>query len=129
MPKRCDIKSILIIAKERPKLVFGFGGYVSFPVSFASIFFRIPLVIYENNSVLGRANKYLLPISKKIFIGNVTPINFPEKYKYKVNQVGHILSEKIMNYVPNNSRNHDDVFSILVFGFIFFLRVFLAITL
>ena len=97
-------KSIFIIARERPNLVFGFGGYVSFPISFASKFFNIPLVIYENNLVLGRTNKYLLPISKKIFLGKAIPINFPEKYAFKAHNVGHILSEEISNFVPNEKK-------------------------
>ena len=59
------IKSIIILKKEKPDLIFGFGGYVSFPISFTSKFFKIPLVIYENNYSLGRANKKLLPIAKK----------------------------------------------------------------
>ena len=32
-------KSILILKKEKPDLIFGMGGYVSFPLSFASKFF------------------------------------------------------------------------------------------
>ena len=60
------IRSILILKKEKPDLIFGFGGYVSFPISIASKFFNIPLVIYENNLVLGRTNKSLLPFSKKL---------------------------------------------------------------
>ena len=58
------IRSIIILIKERPHLIFGLGGYVSFPISFASKFFNIPLVIYENNLVLGRTNKKLLFFSK-----------------------------------------------------------------
>ena len=33
------VRSILILKKEKPNLIFGFGGYVSFPISFASRFF------------------------------------------------------------------------------------------
>jgi len=62
------IRSIIILKKEKPDLIFGFGGYVSFPISFASKFFNSPLVIYENNMVLGRANKYLALFSKKILV-------------------------------------------------------------
>ena len=51
--------SIIIIKKEKPHLVFGFGGYVSFPISFTSKIFNLPLFIYENNLVFGRANKFL----------------------------------------------------------------------
>ena len=53
------IRSIFILKKEKPDLIFGFGGYVSFPISFASRFFNLPLIIYENNMILGRSNKYL----------------------------------------------------------------------
>ena len=53
------IKSAKILKKERPNLIFGFGGYVSSPISLSSKFFGIPLIIYENNMVLGRANKFL----------------------------------------------------------------------
>ena len=61
------IKSFIIIKKEKPNLVIGFGGYVSFPISYASKFFNLPLIIYENNLILGRANKFLLKIAKKYF--------------------------------------------------------------
>ena len=60
-----------IVDKEKPDLIFGAGGYVSFPISFTSRFFNLPLIIYENNMVLGRANKYLLPIYKKILLGKI----------------------------------------------------------
>ena len=60
------IKSVLILFKEKPDLVIGFGGYVSFPISFVSKLFNSPLIIYENNLVFGRANKFLLKFAKKI---------------------------------------------------------------
>ena len=60
------IISIIILKNEKPDLIFGFRGYVSFPISFVSRFFNLPLIIYENNMVLGRANKYLSSLSKKI---------------------------------------------------------------
>ena len=74
------IKSISILKKERPDLIIGFGGYVSFPISFASKFFNIPLTIYEPNIVVGKANKYLLSVAKKIFLGKDIKEKFHEKY-------------------------------------------------
>ena len=110
------IKSILILRKEKPSLIFGFGGYASFPISFASRFFNIPLVIYESNLVLGRANKNLLSLSKKILLGTDMPVNFPEKYKNKVCQVGNILSAEIANYEHIEKNEEEKKFSILVLG-------------
>jgi len=110
------IRSILILKKEKPQLIFGFGGYVSFPISFTSKFFNIPLVIYENNLILGRTNKNLLPLSKKLLTGPKMSINFPEKYKNKVYQVGNILREEIINYSTFEKKNSNKTFSILVLG-------------
>jgi len=110
------IKAIVILKKEKPDLIFGFGGYVSFPISLASIFFKTPLVLYENNMVLGRANKYLSYFSKKILIAEKITENYPEKYKSKTHQVGTILNKEIINCVEHkNNINHEN-FSILVLG-------------
>ena len=110
------IKSIIILKKEKPDLILGFGGYVSFPVAFASKFFKLPLVIYENNLVLGRANKYLLPLSKKILIATTIAKNFPEKYRSKICQVGSILNKNIINCHDNKKKNSSKNFTILVLG-------------
>jgi len=111
------IKSIIILKKEKPDLIFGLGGYVSFPISFASRFFNLPLIIYENNMVLGRANKNLANLSKKILIANKITKNFPEKYNNKTFEVGTIISKNIIN--SSSYKKEDDgkkKFSILVLG-------------
>ena len=110
------LKSISILKKERPDLIIGFGGYVSFPTSFASIFFNIPLVIYEPNIVIGRANKYLLSIAKKILLGKDIKEKFSEKYKNKVNVVGTIIDKNIFNYLKFEKKSRKENFSILVLG-------------
>ena len=110
------IRSILILKKEKPDLIFGLGGYVSFPISFASRFFNLPLIIYENNMVLGRTNKYLSSFSKKILLAKKITKNFPEKYKSKTYEVGSVLSKNVINYSPFNENNDKRKFSILVLG-------------
>ena len=77
------LRSFYILRKEKPDLIFGLGGYVSFPLSFASRFFNLPLIVYENNMVLGRANKYLSSFSKKILVARQINEKFPEKYRKK----------------------------------------------
>jgi len=110
------IKSIIILKKEKPDLIFGFGGYVSFPISFASRFFNLPLIIYENNVVLGRTNKYLSSFSKKILLAKNVMKNFPEKYKNKTYEVGEILNKNLINLSSFNENNDKSKFSILVLG-------------
>ena len=66
------ITSCFVMINNRPKLIIGMGGYSSFPVCVAGYCLRIPVLIYENNLVVGRANKFLFPIAKK----NNTKYNF-----------------------------------------------------
>lgn len=46
-------------AEIEPDVVVGFGGYVSIPVAHAAEQMGIPVVIHEQNSVMGLANRYL----------------------------------------------------------------------
>ena len=110
-------KSATIIYKIKPNLIFGFGGYASFSVSILSKLFNIPLIIYDNNLVLGRANKVLASISKKILLANKMSKNFPDQHNKKIHEVGFILRKEIANY--NNKikqKNGRNIFSILVLG-------------
>ena len=43
------IKSFIYLSFNRPAIVFGMGGYSSFPVCMAAFFLNIKVVIYENN--------------------------------------------------------------------------------
>ena len=44
------------------------GGYASFPLCIAASILKIKYVIYENNLIMGKANKILLPFAKKILV-------------------------------------------------------------
>ena len=110
------IRSFIILKKEKPDLILGFGGYVSFPICFVSRFFNLPLIIYENNMVLGRANRYLSSFSKKILVSKKITKNFPEKYKSKTYEVGSILNKDIMNSTLFKEINNEGKFSILILG-------------
>ena len=46
-------------SEVKPDVVVGFGGYVSIPVARAAEKAGIPVVLHEQNSVMGMANKYL----------------------------------------------------------------------
>ena len=113
---RSIIQSIKIIKKEKPDLIFGFGGYVSFPISFISKFFGIPLIIYENNVVLGRANKILSFFSKKILLAKSIESSFSKRNKIKCIKVGPILNKDIYKYSNKIKNYNKEQFSILVLG-------------
>jgi UDP-N-acetylglucosamine--N-acetylmuramyl-(pentapeptide) pyrophosphoryl-undecaprenol N-acetylglucosamine transferase len=59
------IKTISILKKHKAKAVFSVGGYSSAPSAFASKILSIPLIIHEQNAVLGSLNRLLKPHSCK----------------------------------------------------------------
>lgn len=54
------------IRKLKPALVVGFGGYPSVPTVFAASRAQVPVMLHEQNAVIGRANKVLLPLARII---------------------------------------------------------------
>ena len=109
------LKSLIILLIDRPYIVFGMGGYSSFPVCLAAKILKIPFIIYENNLQIGKANKYLLPFSKKIFISNIELEGVADKYKNKICIVGNILRKEIINSSPVINKN-ENILKILILG-------------
>lgn len=60
------IESLLIFGKDRPKLLFSKGGFVSCPVVWAAWAWRIPIIIHESDISPGLANRLALPFARKI---------------------------------------------------------------
>ena len=87
-----------------------------FPISFASKFFNLPLIIYENNMVLGRANRRLLNFSQKVLTSKKIINNFPAKYKSKTFEVGPILNKDVFNSLNFEKNSNEKKLSILVLG-------------
>ena len=58
------MRSIIFLTFNRPSIIFGMGGYASFPLCIAASILKIKYVIYENNLIIGKANKILLPLQK-----------------------------------------------------------------
>ena len=111
------IKSLTYLIINRPNIVFGMGGYSSFPVCIAAFFLNIKFVIYENNLIIGKANKYLLPFAKKIFVSYQEVEGIPEKYKRKMISIGNIIREEIITKkISLNEKNEFNSLKILVLG-------------
>ena len=75
------IKSVSYLLLNRPSLIIGMGGYSSFPICFAAFILRIKFIIYENNLIIGKANKFLLPFVNKIFVSYKDLEGISEKNK------------------------------------------------
>ena len=109
--------SFFYLKKNKPELVFGMGGYSSFPVCVASYLLKIPVIIYENNMVLGKANKVLLPLSKKILVSQENIYGIKKNYKDKIFFSGYLLRKEIFDICKEKENKIDNnELSILIMG-------------
>ena len=111
------LRSIIFLLINRPSLVFGTGGYASFPLCIAARLLKIRFIIYENNLVIGKANKYLVPFAHKVFVSYRDLEGIKEKYKNKVKEIGNIINKDIINFTKNDLYNKEGLqFKVLVLG-------------
>ena len=85
-----------IFNKKKPNLTIGMGGYSSFPICLASVILRVPLIIYENNLHLGKANR-VLSFLQKIFLAHPEIDGLKSKFRYKSIRVGNIIRQEIFS--------------------------------
>lgn len=60
-------QSIGVVRRVRPQVVVGLGGYITFPAGMMSVLLGKPLVLHEQNSVAGMANKVLAGVADRVF--------------------------------------------------------------
>ena len=95
------LRSLIFLSCNRPHIIFGMGGYASFPFCIAAAILRIKFIIYENNLIIGRANKKLLPFAERIFVSNKKLEGISSKYNFKTIEVGNIIKREIINFSLN----------------------------
>ena len=78
------IKSIGIVFNIYPDVVFGKGGFGSFPTLLAARILRIPVVIHESDSVPGRVNTWAAKFARRIAVSWSEAAEYfpPEKTAY-----------------------------------------------
>src|SRR5439155_10406760 len=64
-------QALWIVATERPSVVLGTGGYASVPVALAAWILRRPLLLQEQNSIPGLANRWLARVADEVHLSFV----------------------------------------------------------
>ncbi len=70
------LSSFYMVYKLYPDVVFGKGGYASFPVLMAARLLRIPVVIHESDTIPGRVNLWAGKFAK------IIAVSYKEAAKY-----------------------------------------------
>ncbi|MEM9256043.1 MAG: undecaprenyldiphospho-muramoylpentapeptide beta-N-acetylglucosaminyltransferase [Pseudomonadota bacterium] len=108
------LKAFWLVLIRRPACVLGLGGYVAGPAGVAAWVLRKPLVIHEQNSVAGTANRMLAPLADRVLAG------FPEAFSEDrdVEVVGNPLREELVEASDEAVYDYDGKrhFRLLVLG-------------
>jgi len=93
-------QSARAIFRHRPDVVLGMGGYVTFPGGMMASLFDRPLVIHEQNSIAGLANRVLARLADRILAG------FPDAFGPRVRTawVGNPVRPEIAALDPPETR-------------------------
>ncbi|MDH0199471.1 undecaprenyldiphospho-muramoylpentapeptide beta-N-acetylglucosaminyltransferase [Comamonas aquatica] len=60
-------QALSVVRRVKPDVVIGLGGYISFPGGMMAVLAGKPLILHEQNSVAGMANKLLASVADKVF--------------------------------------------------------------
>jgi UDP-N-acetylglucosamine--N-acetylmuramyl-(pentapeptide) pyrophosphoryl-undecaprenol N-acetylglucosamine transferase len=78
---RAPVACERILARRRPGLVLGGGGYVGAPMVLAAARRRIPAALMEADAHLGLANRLAAPFARRVFLAFPIPGREPPKYR------------------------------------------------
>lgn len=60
-------QSIQVLRRVKPDVLVGLGGYITLPGGLMGVLIGKPLVLHEQNSVAGMANKVLAVVARRVF--------------------------------------------------------------
>ncbi len=60
-------QSLQVVRRVQPDVVLGLGGYITFPGGMMGVLAGRPLVLHEQNSVAGLANKVLAKVADRVY--------------------------------------------------------------
>ena len=63
---RAFAQSFSVLRRVRPDVVVGLGGYITFPAGLMAALLGIPLLLHEQNSVAGMANRLLARLARRV---------------------------------------------------------------
>lgn len=110
----CFFQMLFKFIINRPKFVFGAGGYVCGPTLLAAKVLGIKTYILEQNSVMGMTNKILARIANIIFINFSETKGIPESKLDVVKHLGNPVRKEFLSDMYREEKNPR--FRILIIG-------------
>ncbi|HVT75289.1 MAG TPA: UDP-N-acetylglucosamine--N-acetylmuramyl-(pentapeptide) pyrophosphoryl-undecaprenol N-acetylglucosamine transferase [Candidatus Paceibacterota bacterium] len=112
------IKAVGAVWRIYPDVVFGKGGYVSFPVLFAARILGIPVVIHESDSHPGRVNRWAGKFAKRVAVSYKEAASYfaADKVAFTGNPVRKDIAEPITEGAREYLKLDDTIPTITILG-------------
>jgi UDP-N-acetylglucosamine--N-acetylmuramyl-(pentapeptide) pyrophosphoryl-undecaprenol N-acetylglucosamine transferase len=105
-------QAVLLMLRNRPAAVLGMGGFVSGPGGLAAWLLRVPLLLHEQNAVLGLTNRLLAPLATRLMEAFPGAFNRPAAV-----HTGNPVRAEIVALAPPEERPREaDRMHVLVLG-------------
>lgn len=112
-------QSLHLFKQQKPDIVIGFGSFHAFPVLFAAVLKRIPIVMFESNAIPGKVVRLFskkavftgifFSQAKKHLKGKTVEVEIPKKVVHAPTQISSFEARNVLGLDPHQ-------FTILVFG-------------
>lgn len=102
--------------KTKPAAVVGFGGYPSFPGMAMGVTFRLPVILHEQNSFMGKANRFFAYASHAIGLSFPKTVAVPAQAKKRTKLVGNPVRPAIKKLFKQPYTTSDDTLYLLITG-------------
>jgi UDP-N-acetylglucosamine--N-acetylmuramyl-(pentapeptide) pyrophosphoryl-undecaprenol N-acetylglucosamine transferase len=112
---RGTLKSMVLMMRLRPRVIVGFGGYPMVPPIVAAARLRVPIVLHEQNAIMGRANRFLAKRANRIATG-FPLVNAPPHVLAKASLTGNPVRPAVLAAAARPRRAPDDRLYLLVTG-------------
>ena len=108
---RACTQSLGVLRRVKPDVVLGMGGYITFPAGLMTALSGRPLVLHEQNSIAGLANKVLAKVAKRVLVA------FPNALPH-AEWTGNPIREELAHTLTPKARyaQRSGPLNLLVFG-------------
>ena len=110
--------SISLILRLQPKVIIGFGGYPSFGPVIGGLLLRRPVLVHEQNAVLGRVNRLAARLGSSLATSYTNTVNVPVAAAERLRKTGNPLRTAVLKAAQGGYRflSRSRPFDLLVFG-------------
>ena len=110
--------SATLLIRLQPKVIVGFGGYPSFGPVMAGLVMRRPVLVHEQNAVLGRVNRLAARFGAYVGSSYANMANMPNGAAKRLRRTGNPLRPAVLKAAQGGYRylTGSRPFDLLIFG-------------